>query len=146
MAYSLIADCARMKWYMRLASRFIRAMELKMRMQPCSMSALWYDVRPEGLDFVRRCREKPLPNLDLEGLAVGGGTLRFSRRRGAPSAPAVVGPALGSLIPLRLREASVRFPWLLPTEIERPRRPRFHMRPKPYHTNPTSQRASLTTK
>jgi hypothetical protein len=59
MAYSLMADCARIKWYMRLASRFIRAMVLQMRMAPWRRSALWDDVRPEGTDFVRRCRKVP---------------------------------------------------------------------------------------
>jgi hypothetical protein len=29
-----MADCARMKWYIRLASRFIRKMELNMMTNP----------------------------------------------------------------------------------------------------------------
>ena len=87
MAYSLIADCARMKWYMRLASRFMRAKELQIMMAPCKRSALWNVVRVDGLDFVRRCRYAP-PGLAL-GFLDGTpalGAREFSRRREEASA------------------------------------------------------------
>lgn len=48
-----------MKWYMRLASKFDRAIELQMRTAPCRRSALWNDVRFDGIDFVLRCRKWP---------------------------------------------------------------------------------------
>lgn len=57
MTYSFMADCARMKWYIRLASRFMRKMELKIMTRPWRRSALWYDVRLDGVDLVRRCRK-----------------------------------------------------------------------------------------
>lgn len=46
-----------MKWYMRLASRFIRKRELKTMTSPWRRSALWYDVRLDGVDLVRRWRK-----------------------------------------------------------------------------------------
>src|SRR5262245_48495629 len=81
-----MADWARTKWYIRLASRFIRAMELKMMTAPCRRSALWKDVRLEGIDFVLRCRAPPTTEdriflgAEREGAALALAA-EFSRRR-----------------------------------------------------------------
>lgn len=48
MTYSLMADWARMKWYMRLASSVIRASELQRMTAPCKRSVLWKMVSFEG--------------------------------------------------------------------------------------------------
>jgi len=119
-----------------------------MRIAPCKRSALWNDVRFEGLDLVRRWRVYPVVDLasGLLGIGVMVVGRRLSGRRAARSlldCPA----GIGSRTALRLREASLwDDPWLLEVETERPRRPRFHIRPNPYHTNPTIHFISLPTK
>src|SRR5262245_23260278 len=44
---------------MRLASSFMRAMELNIMRAPWRRSALWKEERFDGIDFVRRCLKAP---------------------------------------------------------------------------------------
>lgn len=161
MTYSFTADCARMKWYMRLASRFMRATELQIMTRPWRRSALWKEVRLDGVDFVRLWRKGPL--CERECIRTGG-------TRDVPFVPFLVrvdGPRWGrspgglswavdtplalvscreSLALLRLRDSPsvLREPSKLCLRVKpRPRRPRSHRRPIPSQTNPMSHPASF---
>lgn len=123
-------------------------MELQTRMAPCSKSALWKEVRLEGLDLVRRCRLGLLV-VAVALLAVGACPAlvcrRFSGRPEAVSRPVAVpaSAAAGSRTALLLRDASSPVSRRPGVEL-RPRRvQRLDTRPSPYHTNPTSHIASL---
>src|SRR3569833_609012 len=142
-----------MKWYMRLASRFISAIELKMMTAPCRRSALWKDVRFEGIDFVRRCRNAPWWGRECAAWDRGPFSLLllslpFSGRRAAPSVPGVaVDPLVLSRTRLRLRDSSLAEPLSPAVDREgaRPRRPRCHSRPTPSQTKPVIHLTSLLT-
>lgn len=123
-------------------------MELQRMMAPWSRSALWKDVRLDGLDFVRRCRNTP-PGLApgfLVGAGPAAGGLLFSRRRRLAALPSATIPVECAVPPgappgtlLRFPGPSTRFELRrLALEADRPRRARRHIRPRPYQTNPTS--------
>lgn len=150
-----------MKWYMRLASRFMRATELQMITKPWRRSALWKEVRFDGVDFVRLWRKGPLCDRDCirRGCPRAVPFVPFlarvdgARWRTSPCDPLWVVAGLfmlpswrDSLALLRLRDSPsvLREPSKLGLRVKpRPLRPRSHKRPSPSQTKPISHRVSF---
>lgn len=139
-----MSDCARIKWYILLASSFISAMALKSTMAPWRRSALLNVDRFDGRDLVRRCLKAP-PGRGLwcgpetRRRAVASPSAWESRSEGARGTPScwksneMPRPVLSSsegatpTLSLRLRPCLARAQSL----------------PTPYHTYPVTHLASF---